>query len=78
MVDDCREIIMKDLRKRIICVLLALLMTLSVFIMAACTPDKAESGSDEEGLRAADPMTEEEIENDDTDGCIEDAEDLLN
>ena len=59
------------------CIVLALVMAVSGIILAACTPDKTESASEEDSLRAADPMTEEELENDDTGGCIEDAEDLL-
>ena len=31
----------------------------------------------EETVHAADPMTDEELENDDSEGCIEDSEDLL-
>ena len=47
--------------------------------MAACTKED-ESGNTNETettVRAADPLTEEEMEADDTDGCIEDAEDTL-
>ncbi len=36
-----------------------------------------EAAEDENPLHAADPMTQEEMEAEDSDGCIEDSEDLL-
>ena len=68
---------MQKFRNRVLCFLMMLLIAVSAAIMCACTNDKKDDSSDSE-LRAADPMTEEELENDDTGGCIEDSEDLLN
>jgi hypothetical protein len=67
---------MEKTKKRIICLLMAVMMTISSLVMCACTPEKDESS--DEALRAADPMTEEEMAEDDSEGCIEDSEDLLN
>lgn len=65
--------------KKVLCIALILVVALSAFFMASCTKeDKPEANETENTVRAADPMTEEEMEADDTDGCIEDSEDLLN
>ena len=48
---------------------------LSITCFTACGSGSNEST--EETLKAADPMTEEEMENDDSEGCIEDSDDLL-
>ena len=52
--------------------------------LTACGGSSQEPASEEttqqateETVQAADPMTEEEMENDDSEGCIEDSEDLL-
>ena len=39
---------------------------------------QAQDQATEETVQAADPMTDEELANDDSGGCIEDSEDLLN
>ncbi len=69
----------KDILKRIVCMLMMLvILTAGIFVMSGCTGEKENSGDGEEQeLRAADPMTEEEIEADDSEGCVEDSEDLL-
>ena len=68
---------MKQTAKKLLVLFIAFMIAASAFIMCACTPDK-DSDGDGDSLKAADPMTEEEIENDDSGGCIEDSEDLLN
>ncbi len=68
---------MKNKFRKTLCLLIALIMLLAIMIMAGCTPDK-DSESSDDALKAADPMTEEEMMNDDSEGCIEDSEDLLN
>ena len=50
-------------------------MILGMELMTACkSPETAEEG----GVQAADPLTPEEQATDDSGGCIEDSEDLLN
>lgn len=65
------------MKKKLLCIMMALILALSALVMAGCT-DKKEEGSSVDSLQAADPMTEEELANDDSGGCIEDSEDLLN
>lgn len=61
--------------KRFICVCLLVAMILGMALMTACkSPETAEEG----GVQAADPLTPEEQATDDSGGCIEDSEDLLN
>ena len=70
----------RKFRYKMICAIMAFMIILSVGMMSACTSgDSAgsENEASEEDVRAADPMTEEELEADDSDGCIEDSEDLL-
>lgn len=66
-------------RKRIISIIMAVVVVLSASLLAACTNQEntERSNEPESQVRAADPMTEEEMEADDTDGCIEDSKDLL-
>lgn len=61
--------------KRLICVWLLVTMLLGMTLMAAC---KSTETAEEGGVQAADPMTPEEQATDDSGGCIEDSEDLLN
>ena len=70
------------MKKKILVVMLALMMVGSTAGLTACGGSKDGSSEDsvqetEETVQAADPMTDEEMENDDTDGCVEDSEDLL-
>lgn len=69
----------RNIRKKIICILLMIAVASSALLMAACTKEDETGNANETEttVRAADPMTEEEMEADDTDGCIEDAEDTL-
>lgn len=64
---------------RIACLALIVIICLAMLFLPSCTNQKApsEETTTEDSVRAADPMTEEEIEADDSDGCIEDSEDLL-
>ena len=70
------------MKKKILVVMLALMMVGSTAGLTACGGSQDGSSEDsvqetEETVQAADPMTDEEMENDDTDGCVEDSEDLL-
>lgn len=69
-----------DLRKRFAGILLVTAVLMSSMFMTACTDKDRQSGNDEKKntVRAADPMTEEEMKEDDSEGCINDSEDLLN
>lgn len=66
---------MDNIRRRMMCFLMVMVMIISALITTGCTDKKDDS---DDSLKAADPMTAEEIEGDDSGGCIEDAEDLLN
>ena len=74
-----RNNIFLQYKKRIMCIVLMIIVVLSSSCMVACTnqDESGNSNETENSVRAADPMTEEEMEADDTDGCIEDSEDLL-
>ena len=73
------------MQRKIICILISLMMMGSAVFFTACGDSADNSPADqttqeettEETIRAADPMTDEELENDDSEGCIEDSEDLL-
>ena len=69
----------KNYYNRVLCLIIIVIMSMSAVCLCACTnQDTSGSGNEtEDAVRAADPMTEEEMEADDTDGCIEDSEDLL-
>lgn len=60
--------------EKIISILLILLLSISMTLSSCSKPEQAEEG----GVKAADPLSEEEQAADDSGGCIEDAEDLLN
>lgn len=63
------------MKNRILSLGICILMLFSITCFTACGSGSNEST--EETLKAADPMTEEEMENDDSEGCIEDSDDLL-
>ena len=71
-----------EMKKKLLCVIMSMVMLGSIAAMTACgggedaSPD-ADQQATEETVEAADPMTDEEMENDDSEGCIEDSEDLL-
>lgn len=73
------------IKKKCVCMLISLMLLGSAVSLAACGENTDSSSDDqtkqeevtEETVQAADPMTDEEMENDDADGCIEDSEDLL-
>ena len=70
------------MKKKILVIMLALMMVGSAAGLTACGGSSDSSSGDsvqetEESVHAADPMTDEEMENDDSDGCVEDSEDLL-
>lgn len=73
------------MKKKFICILMSLMMIGCTSLFTACGSDAEESSveqttqeeASEETVHAADPMTDEELENDDSEGCIEDSEDLL-
>ena len=68
-----KENIMKI--KRLAITLLMIFVLAMTSLMTACSkPQEAEDGV----LNAADPMTPEEQAADDSGGCIEDSDDLLN
>ena len=63
---------------------MSLVMMGCMSFATACGNDEESSSEQttqeettEETVHAADPMTDEELENDDSEGCIEDSEDLL-
>jgi len=72
------------MKKKFLCLLMSLTMIGCMSFMTACGNDEESSAEQttqeevtEETVHAADPMTDEELENDDSEGCIEDSEDLL-
>lgn len=77
------------MKKKLIGLIMAMMMLGSCMALTACggssestgDPETAETTQatevTEETVHAADPMTDEELEADDSDGCIEDSEDLL-
>ncbi len=70
------------MKKKLLCALMSVMMLGSMAAMTACGGSEPATDADqdqatEETVEAADPMTDEEMENDDSDGCIEDSEDLL-
>ena len=70
------------MKKKLLCALMSVMMLGSMAAMTACGGSEPATDTDqdqatEETVEAADPMTDEEMENDDSDGCIEDSEDLL-
>lgn len=69
----------KAFYKKMLCLIMIAVMALSAMCLCGCTDQEpSDSGNEtEDAVRAADPMTEEEMEADDSDGCIEDSEDLL-
>ena len=64
----------KRIKRILITILLVALFAVSSFLTACSKPQEAVEG----GVNAADPMTPEEQAADDSGGCIEDSEDLLN
>ena len=70
----------RDLLKRLLCIITVIFMCLSMVMMSACSKDKAaesDAGNqteaaeeDENEVRAADPMTEEELEDYTGGGCV--------
>ena len=62
---------------------MSMMMVGSMAMLSACggsddgAADTDQQQGTEETVEAADPMTDEEMENDDSEGCIEDSEDLL-
>ena len=62
---------------------MSLMMMGSAVFFTSCgdSADNSDQATQEEAteetVQAADPMTDEELENDDSEGCIEDSEDLL-
>lgn len=70
--------------KRISILMIAMVLALCGTVFTACGGESQQSEetqtqqqATEETVQAADPMTEEEMEKDDSEGCIEDSEDLL-
>ena len=70
--------------KRISILMIAMVLALCGTVFTACGGEGQQSEetqtqqqATEETVQAADPMTEEEMEKDDSEGCIEDSEDLL-
>ena len=65
------------------CIMMALMMIVSMTALTACggssepASEETTQQATEETVHAADPMTDEEMQNDDSEGCIEDSEDLL-
>ena len=72
------------MKKVLIFVMIAGMMMMSLVGFTACggsdsgDADQTTQQATEETVRAADPMTDEEQAADDSGGCIEDSEDLLN
>lgn len=67
-----KEIVLK---KRIISVSVAILLMATIVGFTGCGSEGGKSTDNT--VKAADPMTDEEIQNDDSKGCIEDSDDLL-
>ncbi len=75
------------MKKKLIALALAGMLACSAACLCSCGGNEAGGDADkateaevtetEETVHAADPKTEEELEADDTGGCIEDSEDLL-
>ena len=70
--------------KKISILMIAMVLALCGTVFTACGGESQQSEetqtqqqATEETVQAADPMTEEEMEKDDSEGCIEDSEDLL-
>ena len=61
-------------KRIVITILMIAVFAVSSFMTACSKPQEAEEG----GVNAADPMTPEEQAAEDSGGCIEDSEDLLN
>ena len=71
-----------EMKKKLLCVLMSMVMLGSMAALPACgggedSSRDADQQATVERVEAADPMTDEEMENDDSEGCIEDSEDLL-
>lgn len=72
------------MKKKLLCMLMSLMLMGSCVALSACggsgseaTDETVQQEATDETVEAADPMTDEEMENDDSEGCIEDSEDLL-
>ena len=73
------------MNRKIIIAIISLTMIFCMVLMTSCGGSSSEAEettatqqeATDETVHAADPMTEEEMENDDSEGCIEDSEDLL-
>ncbi|MBQ9015850.1 MAG: hypothetical protein IJ109_06975 [Firmicutes bacterium] len=71
------------MKKKLLCILMTMVMMGSMAALTSCGGSEGEFTNDsqqevtEETVHAADPMTDEEMQNDDSEGCIEDSEDLL-
>ena len=65
----------KSGKKTVICIIAAAVILLSacLFFMLSGKGGSGQETGSQDSVRAADPMTEEEIEADDSDGCIEDS-----
>ena len=70
--------------KRISILVMAMVLALCGVVFTACGGEgqdteatQNQQEATEETVQAADPMTEEEMEQDDSEGCIDDSEDLL-
>lgn len=70
--------------KRISILVTVMLLVLCGMVFTACGEEsqqpeeiQTQQQATEETVQAADPMTEKEMEKDDSEGCIEDSEDLL-